>query len=281
MLIGEYRRPPGQVPRWPFTLNWESAQSRGIVLVAPFLHGLPPQDLAKSRVFAWSSTEPSSAAPVCLQGRPIDALAIDGNGSGYVATSDNYGLPGVNTLTIEWWMSEDANYLAADGSRYVASTRTAGNAGWSVGKISAAAGPPGNATTPYFVIQAVAGYNPATYDIPARKWTHVCVTLQGTSLTMYVDGVSVHTATTGSMTTGGSMFLLGQGDAGGSPWTNNIHSLIVRNIALTPGEVNARANPSSTFDLYYEMGRKTWFLPTAAAPAGSVVVRRMLMGVGA
>lgn len=278
MLIGDYRRPPGQVPRWPFTLDFDNAQARGVVLASPLLHGLPPMDLVKGRTFAWSSTEPSSAAPVCLQGRPVDALAIDGNGAGYVATSDNYGLPGVNTLTVEWWTSEDGNYLAGDGARYIASTRTSGNAGWSAGRLSAAAGPPGNATAPYFVIQGVAGYNPSSFDIPARKWCHVCITLSGTSMTMYVDGVSVYTATTGSMTTGGSVFLLGQGDAGSSPWVNNAHSLIVRNVALTAAEVSERGDPSKTFGIYHELGRKVYFLPsssgspyTLTADAGSYI----------
>lgn len=254
----------GGAPRWPFAIDRQSPQSRGIVMCAPFLNGLPPVDIASSRVYGWTNTAPSYIVPACVQGKTQSLQAIDGNASAYVATGYDYSLAGVSTLTIEWWMSEDDNYLAADGARYVASTRTAGNAGWSVGKISAAAGPPGNATTPYFVIQGVAGYNPATYDIPARKWTHVCITLNGTSLTMYVDGVSIHTATTGSMTTGGSMYLLGQGTAGASPWTNNIHSLIVRNAVLTPAEVFARANPSTTFGVYYELGRKTWFIPAAS-----------------
>ncbi|MBX9607276.1 MAG: LamG domain-containing protein [Gammaproteobacteria bacterium] len=270
MLVGQHNRPPGQPPRWPFALDWESAQARGIVLAAPFLHGLPPMDLVKARVFAWSGTAPSSIAPVCLQGRPVDALVVDANDSGYVATSDDYGLPGVNTLSVEWWMSEDGNYLSGDLDRYIVSTRTGGGVGWSAGRFFAVGGPPGNATRPRFTIQGVANYDATTFDIPARKWVHVCITLDGTALTMYVDGVSIYTTTTASMTTGGSVVLLGQGPSGALPWTNNVHSLIVRRAVLTAAEVRERANPSTTFGLYHELGRKTWFLPGAAAPGGGI-----------
>lgn len=248
------------------------------------LRGLPPLDLVTRQVFSWTGTVPDYTVPPAVEGRgPIHAETISGNGSGCVLTGADYGLPGVDTLTVEWWMNETVEYGSGHGNRYIISTRTGSNNGFSAGIGGGASGPPGNATRPQFVIQNVAVYTPSTYDIVARKWVHVAATLLGTSLRLYVDGSLVYTTTTASMTVGAALSIMGQGPSGFNIWRYDAHSIVVRNVPLTDDEVALRADPTATWDLYYELGRRTYFIPAAAGGAegsGSVTGIGALAGVG-
>jgi len=136
-------------------------------------------------------------------------------------------LPNANGLTLVsvWRSRPTSNYLSGDASRILLSNRTAANAGWAWGRVSAVGGGAnGNLTAQTFTINGVAQYNEPTYTIESNIDTPVAVRYSKATgkISWFRFGVkySVDTTATTSPTVGGNVVFGASGpySANGLPW---------------------------------------------------------------
>lgn len=114
---------------------------------------------------------------------PIQTTGMDKlvgkNGVSYLGgkrSEFNPTLPNANGLTLisVWRARPTSNYLSADGARCIISNRTAGNAGWVWGRLSAiGGGANGNLTAQTYAINGVAQYFESNYAIESNVDTPV------------------------------------------------------------------------------------------------------------
>ena len=116
-----------------------------------------------------------------------------------------------------------SDYTGADGDRFIFSTGTAGNVGWSWGRLSAIGGGDfGNVTANSFTLQGVAQYNNPSYTIPSKKLTLMGFSIEGTSLKLLTNGVVDHSATMGAESVGGPLFFMAAGPSGGGAFLDRV-----------------------------------------------------------
>jgi len=129
------------------------------------------------------------------------------------------------TLVSVWRARPTSNYLSGDATRIIASNRTAGNAGWMWGRVSAVGGgATGNLTAQTYVINGIAQYSESNYTIESNIDTPVaCRYSKATgkiSWFRFGNKSSPDTTAATSPTVGGNVVFGASGpySDNGSPW---------------------------------------------------------------
>jgi hypothetical protein len=114
-------------------------------------------------------------------------------------------------------------------------------------------------------------------DINDDKWHLITATRIGSAAALYVDGASVATGTDSTDLSANEYFAIGRfGTNNGFNWTGALRDVRIKLVGSTAAEVwNLYSDP---YDLYASPRRKTYFMPTAAAP--TYPSRLLLLGVG-
>lgn len=220
---------PQQAPR--LQAYW---RSKGLV----FVHNpaMGEINLANSRVALNTTGFPRD---VGIAGRRINAA-----GASKSEFTDN-GLSGSgNSLTlISIWRAKDTQYASGDATRFLLSTRTAGNAGWGWGRSSAiAGGATGNLTAQAFVLNGVAQYSEANSTIESFVDTVVACRVKGTTVSWFRFGkkssndTTVGTASTGTTTTFGAG---GPYSGAGNIWNDRAYLTLAFNKPLSDADIFA------------------------------------------
>jgi len=136
-------------------------------------------------------------------------------------------LPNANGLTLisVWRARPTSNYLSGDTTRCLIANRTAGNAGWMWGRVSAVGGgATGNLTAQTYVINGIAQYSESNYTIESNIDTPVaCRYSKATgkiSWFRFGNKSSPDTTAATSPTVGGNVVFGASGpySDNGSPW---------------------------------------------------------------
>lgn len=165
---------------------------------------------------------------------------FSGSSSG-ITTS--YNPAGYTAVTLEAWVNLNGSGGSDSGARLLANDHTDSNSlGFQLVPVdnSVAAGKPvayiGNGTTN----NAAAG----SAALPASGWSYLVATWNGTTITLYVNAVSVGTAPlSGTMGTGGFGTNIGNDPAfAGFDFAGLAAECAIYNYALTPAKVTAHYN---------------------------------------
>lgn len=234
-------------PVWPFALNHNSPQAQGLAGWWPMAHpgGNRLFDLSgQGRHYDLIGAQTWRADQ---QGFP--AVYLDAVSAYAVATLDGTAL---GELTIAFRFAADGDF----GGR--------GLFQWANGAFS---------STPFVLIQrestTLRAYVDGNYRISVatvnNRWYHVALTLDKSNVwTMYLDGVAVGTYNDDATHTNQS--------SATSVWFGNGYSALYKGYisepaiwsrALSANEVFALYAPQTRYDLYWELGRRAWFIPAA------------------
>ena len=213
-----------------------SAYWRGKGLVFVHNPSLGEVNLADNRGAINTTGFPSD---VGIEGRRINAA-----GASKSEFTDNGLASSGNSLTlISIWRSKDSQYASGDATRFFLSTRTAGNAGWGWGRISAiAGGATGNLTGQTFVLNGVAQYSEANITIESFVDTVVAIRVNGTTASWFRFGKKSSTDTTVGTASTGATTVFGAGgpySGAGNIWNDRAYLTLAFNKPLSDADIFA------------------------------------------
>ncbi len=111
-----------------------------------------------------------------------------------------------------------------------------------------------------------------TTAIPLNTWTHVCGGFDSSAGhgLIFINGAFGGSGNWGALgVTAGTNFNIGRwpGTPAGSFWLGKLDDIRIYNTNLGGGAVAAAYDPRTRWDLYYELGRKSFFLPPVSGTA--------------
>lgn len=263
-----HRRSTGlQAPRWPFTINRASHQANGLLAAWPLMGdtGATLRDLT-GRFDLTCDLSASGWQPTIFGAQ---SFRVNTAGSLAATYAPLVAVPS-SDFTLAFWVKKDA--ASVDEAAL----------GWV--EDSDGLGIYFRETFSSWTEAIRIRYKGANYlssnNVTSANWHHVALVRSGTSGTVYVDGRSAGSVTMTNVITAASFrlgtWVLNQDMNGG-----NLFGVAVHTRALTPSEVWALYDPATRWDLYYELGRRTYFFPTGGGGGATFIPRMMLLGVGA
>ena len=247
-------------PRWPFALDWSHPLSRGLqALYIPGYAGDPT--LVEMITGARGAlVNQATIAPV-PRGTILDCDGVDD----YVSYSDH--LPGVGGST----------YTIAVYAPTVGAQDTHGHVMWGSNTV----------TTPTLQVAPLTS-NRITLGAANVEYVGVDNWFNGSDRSVvgvstagapsaYLNGLPVGTSTEGTaptITTAAKAVHVGRW-IGGTSWDFNGEMLVLALSTSAWGAGEAALFHAAPLSLLAEYGRRTWFLPTAAAPSGSALLLRL------
>jgi hypothetical protein len=214
---------------------------------------------------------------VGIAGRRINAA-----GASKSEFTDNGLASSGNSLTlISIWRSKDSQYASGDASRFLLSTRTAGNAGWGWGRSSAiAGGATGNLTGQTFVLNGVAQYSEANSTIESLVDTVVAMRVNGTTASWFRFGKKSSTDTTvGTASTGATAIFGAGGPYSGAAniWNDRAYLTLAFNKPLSDADIFALCKDvNSPWQVFAPIQRQIF--AAVAGGAGSQTLTPTLYG---
>jgi hypothetical protein len=171
----------------------------------------------------------TSSAAFTLMSAPGNALAFDGS-------DDELSVPHAaafnitTAITIEAWVR-----TTYTGEQYIT---TKANDSW---YLALEGGAGGNGRASFFLNNVSAsggGWLYGSRNLADGRWHHVAGTYNGSTLSLYVDGVLENSrAATGTIPTGGSAVQIGS--RSGNRWQGSLDELRIYNVALSPAQLLA------------------------------------------
>lgn len=169
------------------------------------------------------------------------------------------------TLISVWRARTGGDYFGADASRAILSTRTAGNAGWTWGRLSATGGGAnGNLTGQELTFQGVSAYAEAVATIEAFIDTPVAVRYNpaAAQISWFRFGRKTQADTTVSAPSAGGNLVFGaQGDyaTNGNPWLDRAAVVLAFQGALSDAEIlTLTESVSSLWQVFRMPQRRLW-----------------------
>ncbi|MEI6438478.1 MAG: LamG domain-containing protein, partial [Candidatus Omnitrophota bacterium] len=165
--------------------------------------------------------------PTWTTGTKSGALSFSGTNQ-YVQVGNQSSLNITGALTLAAWINPA---VLGSGYKTVVAKRTAGGATNYEVSLDTTTG-------------AIIFYNGtiylSSYIPPANKWTYIAVTVDGTSLLFYADGILVDSKTIVSLTTNAGSFAIGRpGDSAAQYFNGKIDDVRVYNRAISAAEDRA------------------------------------------
>lgn len=248
IITSRTRRQYGRKPSWPYSVNWGSPQAQGLKLWCP---GAPEGgntlfDLVSGRNGTLTSGPTWATSP------EDSCLVIKGNASSsYIAfTQMGFANP---SSTFAWIKPDDTS--AGDRRLW------APNAGSTGGAIRQ------NGTTLEALNTAGSAWNAIVSGV-TTAWQHLgAVYLASGSMTGYRNGNAGSTVASTTPTMWQSQaWTFGANYSGfGTYFGACLHDLRVYNVEVAASTIRAMYDPSTKWDLYYQAGRRSVFLPAVAA----------------
>lgn len=180
-----------------------------------------------------------------------------------------------NSLTlISIWRSKNTQYASEDTTRTLLSTRTAGNAGWGWGRISAiAGGATGNLTGQTFVLNGVAQYSEANSTIESLVDTVVALRVSGTTASWFRFGRKSSNNTTVGTTSTGATTIFGAGgpySGAGTLWNDRAYLTLAFNKPLSDADIFALCKDVNSPWQIFSPRETHIFMPVSAGGTTSV-----------
>lgn len=181
-----------------------------------------------------STVLPKNSGPAGLRLNLAGASKSEFSDAGLAAAGN-----GLTLISI--WRAKDTQYASGDAVRFFLSTRTAGNAGWGWGRISAiAGGATGNLTQQTLVLNGVAQYNETNYTIESLVDTVVACRVKGTTASWFRFGrKSSNDTTVGTASSGGTLVFGAGGpySGAGNLWNDRAYLTLGFNQPLSDAEI--------------------------------------------
>lgn len=251
------RRDQNRRPPWPFVLNQDSEQARGLVAWLPLGSAGGWYDFSRyKRDFANVGTT--------LYDDPVLGRVRDFSGTNqYVrAASSPVTVP---PMSLCCWGDSDSD--SAD--QILLSVQAAGTAGFLNSVMLQMAG--AAVGDPVRIISGDASASSSaatTTGYTVGTWHHCCgVTAAVDSRAAYIDGGSKGTQTTSRTPTGIDQANVGVRADLGLDFNGRIADARIYNRALTDDEVYRLWHPLTRWNLYYQLGRRKTFIPLGLSRA--------------
>lgn len=246
-------------PQWPFALNPDSPQARGLVAWYPLL----PLGIDMSAVSGRYGLSSVSGTPTTSASGTLNCAAV-GFGSSALYT-DTLPLTAVPLSLVAWAASTDPNntqdviYL---GGHTLA---TASMDRWSLNFGGATAGDPIRAIS---VSGGTARTAVTGTGYTAGRWHHVAAVFTSSTLReAYIDGNATGTNTQTSVPGAPSRLSMGSGWASSAltaDFVGTVAEARIYNRALTSAEILAQYDPATRWDLYWQPANRVFFNIAAA-----------------
>lgn len=248
-------RPLGNTPpRWPFTINWDNPDTHGLVRAWPLVWGPGFTDLVARKALSVNG----GVTPKEMFGKHR-VPQFDGS-TGFLRINEAAVLAA--PLTLSCWFNDDLdtsgdclislepNSNSGIGFRLLAYGNIAGD------KVTAEVAVPTSSRAPSAdsFVAGVTAHGGAVF-------------LSTTSRTGYKNGVGGTPETTSRSPAGIGRTLIGAQNANSltNPTQGRIAFVEIYNVAKSADEMRRMFDPAFRWNRYYELGRRSWFLPSGAA----------------
>lgn len=148
--------------------------------------------------------------PTWTTGQIGSAVNFDGTDDYISMTASNLTAPA--RLSGAAWVKVDD--IVSSEFYPIFSNRTVGNAGWTFQIFTDGTCDGIDCARIEFVIQGIAAYTTTVSWVRENQWTHLAFSWDGSNVTFYVNGQSIQTISTGSMTTGSTLYIGTMGPSG-------------------------------------------------------------------
>ncbi len=283
LLRSRQRRSGLEAPRWPFTLNRDSPQAQGLTAWWPIISGSGGSYVPDSSLYNFSALVASSG--IVIQPNPFGGFGASFTTVSTSLSSGSTDAPlhigaGTNDFSVfAWGTTTDS------GRRVIFSTREGGTDGYRLYKFD------GSTLELQLDDGSNTSYNSATDLIVDDGFPHLWgVTAdRSADATFYEDGV-VHGTANISARNGNLIGSAGENEVsvGQNPgsstqgWDNGGGGMLwdvrVYNRVVPSAVAHAMYDPSTRWDLYYELGRVSYFFVPAAAGISDYRFRHRFFG---
>lgn len=254
-------------PDWPYTINWDSPQAQGLVLCWS-------GDPAGSRTTMFDLVRGRNGTLTGTGGPTWNALNDPRYGQiglSFVSASSQYVTSGLTLASVLGKSSGAFSARVVAKSTNTATRQAIGGAATSgfglrgfvfefsgFGQTSRSISVVGTgAGTGGYLNSGVIAADNTFYDM--------VVTWTGASRVLYVDGLSKNSDAVG-WSDGGSTNLGRGGDNAGLYLNGEAPFMQIWNAPLPAPVVWSLYDPSTCWDLYYQLGQRSWFLPSTETP---------------
>lgn len=261
------RRPLG-----PLVINWASRQMIGLVAWYPSIGGSGPNTWANviNSQFSMSNSNGSTIATNQEMGRVVKL--DDASNQQFVTATGASSIPlSAYPFTLAAWFNSDDITV----SQSICGLRaTTGGAWHRIAAFGTVAGDPLRAQSN----TTSAGNADTTIGYTANQWYHATgVFLSDTSRSAYLNAKGK--ATNATSNTFGSMdqFKIGALDLTGQSFSGMIADVRAYNWALSDNDIYALYDPDTRWELYYPIGRISYFFATAGAATTTLSAAKAAM----
>lgn len=258
-LLSTIKRAANVVPRWPFTINRQSEQARGLLAWYP---GAQAQNGGAALDLSGGGFNGTVAA---ISSPPGPSFGVDQSGNEAFVYSTallpvNLDLAGPLTLCCWVYLESSASFHTFIAKRNGAAANyalRAGGVGIGDGKLSFYWNTGG-----FSVWQSTA----TVCSDRVNKLAHYAVSYTaGIDPVLYVDGIAVAgsfgAGTSTALTTNADPASIGYLPSDGEPMTGRIRDVRFYNRALSALEVGALYDPATRYELYQPIHSRLYFLP--------------------
>lgn len=253
----------GRVPRWPFQRNKDSQQARGLV------GWWPMQPIGAA---------PGTASPVIDHSINHNRGTLDAGIPGYTTTQfggsgvyfgdDGTGSRGIilsnlnplltSSVTVCCWVYRTGPL----NNQHVISRHPA----WFLAGNS---GAPNNLR---FGLSTGTQTSIGIVSVASKTWALFSGRYDGANIAIFKNGISqASTTKTGVMSSSGSMRIGGYWNSDSFEWPGVLFDARIYNRALTNNEIWSIYDPATRWDLYYELGRKTYHFLAPSTISGRIM----------
>ena len=179
--------------------------------------------------FAVTYSSRQSYTPAVFGG----SMYFDGTGD-YLNSSNSAFAMGTGSFTWEAWIYCTGNFA---GYRQIFSTRTTNGSSTAQGSLALV---PNTQVLTWYTGSAIIT---TSATVPINAWSHVAIVRNGTAMTLYLNGISVGTATNSDNLTA-SVFSIGANNDGSEPFMGYISDVrVIKNQALYTSNFVPQNNP--------------------------------------